>query len=122
MYFEFRSTKRSVTNKLTTDFFSKKPPISKKLSRFQTIKQTETETLTQKPIPVYQPGPKPSELLLRYLNSVTPPKPSRLTIIKNQLHRHTKSYSGFKIESQNSRSKRSLITYSSYGKIMKISI
>lgn len=91
MHFDLRLTKRAATSKLSDDYFALKPSLQRKISRHQTIKRSENGPSIIKVIPVYQKGPRPSELLLRYINAVTPPKMSRISLIKHQLHRHINS-------------------------------
>jgi hypothetical protein len=62
------------------------------IKRFSPIKELES-TPRHKIIPVYTPGPKPSNLLLRYIADEAPPKLSRVAIIRSQLHQHNYSLS-----------------------------
>ncbi|OMJ95513.1 hypothetical protein SteCoe_1111 [Stentor coeruleus] len=91
MNFDLQHYKRSATSKLIDDYFKLRPSMKRKVSHHQSIKQSENGSSILKVVPVYRKGPRPSELLLRYLNAVTPPKISRMSLIKHQLLIHVSS-------------------------------
>ena len=66
-----------------------------RINRYSTKENFLKKPKEKRMIPVYVPGPKPSELLLRYLNAKTPPKLTKLEQIRKNLHRHSLSNPGF---------------------------
>lgn len=94
MHFALRTTKTVANRKISDDCIALKLPIQKKNNQYQGVKRTESQTSCANSVPVYNPGPKPSDLLLRFINAQTPPKASKISIIKSKLRKNIHSHSG----------------------------
>ena len=88
-----RSSKRSVTERFSSDFKPPQVEITRKLIRYSTklFFPDADNPLKKKLTPVYTPAPKPSKLLLKYISEKSPAQLPGLAKPLKSFHRQTLS-------------------------------
>jgi hypothetical protein len=84
------TTDRRKIRSLTQASYFGKPGV--RSTHFKVLRRpTVNPSFGKSKTPVYTPGPKPSALLINYLNSSPPKKIERIDEIKKSLHSYSKS-------------------------------